>query len=61
MQVRGKLAIETAPNGEFYLEDGPPGRYTGTLDVDGRTYSCVMEIPSFAETVHELRDGMVCR
>lgn len=57
----GRLAIETAPSGDFYLEDGPPGRYTGTLQWNGKVYSCAMNIPSFAEAVHELQDGLVCR
>lgn len=57
----GRLAIETAPSGEFYLEDGPAGRYTGSVQFDGKVYSCAMDIPSFTEAVHELRDGLVCR
>lgn len=57
----GRLAIETAPSGEFYLEDGPAGRYTGSVQLDGKVYSCAMDIPSFTEAVHELRDGLVCR
>ncbi|HEX7888042.1 MAG TPA: fimbria/pilus outer membrane usher protein [Ramlibacter sp.] len=57
----GRLAIETAPSGDFYLEDGPAGRYTGSVQVDGKVYSCAMDIPSFTEAVHELRDGLVCR
>jgi outer membrane usher protein len=57
----GPLAIETAPAGDFYLEDGPPGRYTGNVQLDGKVYSCAMDIPSFTEAVHELRDGLVCR
>lgn len=57
----GLLAIETAPSGDFYLEDGPPGRYTGVLRLDGKVYSCGLVIPDFEEPVHELRDGLVCR
>jgi outer membrane usher protein len=57
----GRLQIETARSGEFYLEDAPPGRYAGSVEVNGRRYSCVMDIPSFAEAVHELQDGLVCR
>lgn len=57
----GRLAIETAPSGDFYLEDGPPGRYTGSLEMNGRVYSCAMNIPTFAEAVHEMQDGLVCR
>lgn len=57
----GQVAIETAPSGDFYLDDAPPGRYTGVLRLDGRDYSCAMVIPDFEEAVHELRDGLVCR
>lgn len=56
----GRLAIETAPSGDFYLEDAAPGRYTGKVEIGGRVYSCAMNIPSFAEAVHELQGGMAC-
>jgi outer membrane usher protein len=54
------LLIETAPGGEFYLEDAPKGSYRGALEVDGTRYSCRMEIPDFSEAVHELGGGLLC-
>lgn len=56
----GLLAVETAPAGDFYLEDAPPGRYSGTIEIDGRAYSCRVTVPDFAEAVHELQEGIVC-
>lgn len=55
-----RLAIETAPAGDFYLEDAAPGRYSGSIEVDGTTYSCRATVPDFAEPVHELQEGIVC-
>jgi hypothetical protein len=57
----GRLTIETAPSGDFYLEDAAPGRYSGTVRLNGKVYSCEMIIPNFAEAVHELQDGLVCQ
>jgi len=56
----GRLRIDTAPSGDFYLEDAPPGRYTGRLEANGRVYSCTMNIPTFTEAVHELQQGLLC-
>lgn len=56
----GTLVPETGPAGDFYLEDAPPGRYTGRLERDGKAYSCSVTIPDFAEPVHELKEGIVC-
>lgn len=56
----GELRIETAPSGDFYLEDGPPGLYAGQLADDTRTYACTLRIPAFEEAVHELEEGIVC-
>ena len=56
----GELAIETAPAGDFYLDDAPPGRYSGAIDIGGTAYSCRVTVPDFAEAVHELQEGIVC-
>jgi outer membrane usher protein len=55
-----RLRIETSRAGDFYLEDAPAGRYEGPLEVDGRRYACRLEVPDFAEAVHELKEGVVC-
>jgi outer membrane usher protein len=55
-----QLKIETAPSGDFYLDDAPAGRYTGTMDIDGTSYKCRMTIPVFEEPVHELQEGILC-
>lgn len=54
------LRVETGRAGDFYLEDAQSGRYTGPLDVDGRRYACVLEVPETSEAVHELKEGIVC-
>lgn len=57
----GTLQLETSMNGEFYLEDAPPGRYSGRLrDATGQTYTCRMTVPDFPEAVHELKEGVLC-
>lgn len=57
---RGRLTIETAPAGDFYLEDAAPGRYSGDIEIDGTAYSCRATVPDFPEAVHELQQGIVC-
>ncbi|HYD75655.1 MAG TPA: fimbria/pilus outer membrane usher protein [Ramlibacter sp.] len=54
------VRIETSPAGEFYLENAEPGRYAGTLDVDGRKLSCRLELPDDPEVVIELKEGVTC-
>lgn len=54
------LRIETSRQGDFYLEDAPPGSYAGTADSGGRRYACRMVVPPFAEPIHELKEGIVC-
>jgi outer membrane usher protein len=54
------LDLSTARAGEFYLEDAPPGRYTGATEWEGKQYSCRMDIPEFSEAVLELKDGVLC-
>jgi outer membrane usher protein len=56
----GRLQIETGSAGDFYLEDAPPGRYTGTLEAQGRSHACRLTVPAFSEPVHELKEGIVC-
>lgn len=56
----GRLQIETGSAGDFYLEDAPPGRYTGTLEARGRSHACRLTVPAFSEPVHELEEGIVC-
>lgn len=56
----GSLAIETSRNGDFYLENAPPGRYQGSIEVDGKQYSCAMDVPDSPEAVQELREGLIC-
>ena len=55
-----RLAIDTAPAGDFYLEDAAPGGYSGTIEIDGTAYSCRGTVPDFPEAVHELQEGIVC-
>ena len=57
----GTLQVETGTAGDFYLEDVSPGRYSGSLTDAGETYACTVTIPDFAEVVHELADGIVCK
>lgn len=56
----GRLAIDTASSGDFYLEDAAPGRYSGNIEIDGKAYSCRVTVPTFSEAVHELQEGIVC-
>jgi len=56
----GRLAIETASAGDFYLEDAPPGYYQGPLEIGGTVYSCRLTVPDFAEAVYEHPQGIVC-
>ena len=56
----GRLSIETATSGDFYLEDAPPGRYAGTLQGRDRNYACRLTVPESGEAVQELKDGIVC-
>ena len=62
MQAPGgaPLQIATALDGDFYLEDAPAGSYRGVLEVDGKRYSCRMDIPQFSDAVHELQEGLLC-
>jgi outer membrane usher protein FimD/PapC len=62
MQAAGgtSLLIETAPDGDFYLEDAPAGSYRGVLEVDGKRYSCRMDIPQFSDAVFEVSEGLLC-
>jgi outer membrane usher protein FimD/PapC len=55
-----QLRIETSRAGDFYLEDTSPGRYQGTLELEGRRYACRLEVPDFTEAVHELKEGVLC-
>ena len=55
-----QLAIETAASGEFYLDDAAPGRYRGTIEIDGKAYSCQLAVPAFQDAVHELEEGILC-
>jgi outer membrane usher protein len=56
----GPLRIETGQAGDFYLENAAPGHYAGKVDIDGSLQSCRMDVPDFAEAVHELERGIVC-
>ncbi|TFZ08511.1 fimbria/pilus outer membrane usher protein [Ramlibacter humi] len=56
----GKLVVETTRAGDFYLDNAPPGRYTGALERGGKTYACRMDVPDSAEAVLELKEGIVC-
>lgn len=54
------LGVATAREGEFYLEDAPPGRYAGSVEWQGKQYSCRMDIPEFSQEVLELKEGVLC-
>ena len=54
------LKIDTTPSGEFYLENAEPGRYAGSLTLDGKTYACRLTLPASHEAVTELNEGMLC-
>jgi outer membrane usher protein len=56
----GRLKVETAASGDFYLEDAAPGNYAGRLEIEGQAYSCQMTVPVFAEAVFELKEGIIC-
>lgn len=56
----GLVQIETAPSGDFYLDDAPAGSYRGKLQLDGRAYTCRMDVPEFPEAVYELTEGLTC-
>lgn len=56
----GELKIETGNAGDFYLEDAAPGDYRGTLEAGSRSYACRLTVPTFAEAVLELKEGIVC-
>lgn len=56
----GTLDIETGTAGDFYLENAPPGDYSGTVQVGERTYACRLTVPDFAEAVMELKEGILC-
>ena len=56
----GRLAVDTSRNGDFYLEDAPPGSYAGVLALGGKTYACRIDVPAFPEPVHETKEGIVC-
>ncbi|HYF21622.1 MAG TPA: hypothetical protein VEA40_27420 [Ramlibacter sp.] len=57
---QGRIALETTREGDFYLEDVAPGRYTGALVVKGTRLNCVLEIPPSKDIVTELANGVVC-
>lgn len=57
---QGKLAVDTASAGDFYLEDAAPGSYTGPLELGGKAYSCRLEVPASADAVQELKEGIIC-
>jgi outer membrane usher protein len=57
---QGTIALETTREGDFYLEDAPPGRYTGSLVVKGVRLACVLQLPESKDIVTELPDGVVC-
>jgi outer membrane usher protein len=56
----GRLRIETGQAGDFYLENAAPGHYAGKVDLGARVHACKMDVPDFAEAVHELERGIVC-
>lgn len=56
----GTLQIETSGSGEFYLEDAPPGVYTGTLQGRERSHACRLAIPASDEPVQDLKEGITC-
>lgn len=56
----GDRTVETTRAGDFYLDDAPPGRYTGMVEAAGRTYACRMDVPATPDAVQELKEGLVC-
>lgn len=54
------LRVETGSAGDFYLEDAPPGVYSGPLEIEGRRYTCTMAVGPSDEVVQELKEGIVC-
>lgn len=56
----GRLSVETTQSGDFYLEHAPPGHYAGSVEIGTRTYHCRVDVPDFAEAVHELKEGILC-
>jgi outer membrane usher protein len=57
----GRLAVETTSEGEFYVEDAPPGAYAGRLaGAGGRMYTCRVTLPETNEPVGEVKEGIVC-
>jgi outer membrane usher protein FimD/PapC len=56
----GSVKVETERVGEFYVEDVPPGKYTGSLEVDGKSYACRLTLPDSPEAVMELKEGVIC-
>jgi outer membrane usher protein len=59
-QGANTLRTETSAGGDFYLDDAPPGTYTGRFEAAGKTYSCRVTVPDFPEPVHELKEGVLC-
>jgi outer membrane usher protein len=55
-----EIQIETTTDGDFYLEHADPGRYIGTLTLDDRMLSCVLDIAASDDVVTELVPGVVC-
>ena len=57
LEVRGRTVQSVVGrDGEFYLEDLPPGRYTGRLFLEERQGSFQMEVPRSAEPQVDLGD-----
>lgn len=56
----GTLKVETGSAGDFYVENAAPGTYRGPIDIRGRVYSCRLTVPTFAEPVLEVKEGIVC-
>lgn len=56
----GPVRLETTQAGEFYLENITAGRLLGRNDIDGKAYSCRLDVTDSQETVQESEEGLIC-
>lgn len=61
LEVNGEtVTLQTGSNGDFYLENLPPGRYSATTQVRSKPCRFKLEIPESPDTIVNLGEVMTC-